>query len=120
MLTLRVKPGEKLYVKHIATGDEFELSFKAGVAVEMYLDDATHSYSFVREKTKEKTSYQIELVWNREFDWCVYDTRDTLEEAIALAQELENSGDGARVKKTRIRNLTTNKTCWAYGKEVRS
>lgn len=47
--------------------------------------------------------YQVELVWNREFDFVPYgDMRTDLDEAIELSKLLESMGDGAVVKKTRI------------------
>lgn len=62
--------------------------------------------------------YQIELVWNREFDWCSHgQPHAALDNAITAAKEVENSGDGARVKKTRVVD-ENGKVCWAYGKKV--
>lgn len=47
--------------------------------------------------------YRIQLVWNREFDWCNYShPRETLEEAKTAAIDIRDSGDGARVKKVRV------------------
>lgn len=47
--------------------------------------------------------YQVELVWNRSFNWVSYgSSKETLEEAAKLASELLNMGDGARVKKCQI------------------
>lgn len=47
--------------------------------------------------------YQIELIWNREFNFIPYGRpHKTLSEAIAHARVLENMGDGERVKETRI------------------
>lgn len=47
--------------------------------------------------------YQVELVWNREFNFIPYGpTHDLLEEAIKYAKQLEEMGNGERVKKTRI------------------
>lgn len=64
--------------------------------------------------------FQIELVWNREFHWVSYGRPyDTIEEAIKFAEEMENSGGGARVKKTRILDKD-GKVVWAYGKLVKS
>jgi hypothetical protein len=62
--------------------------------------------------------FQVELVWNREFDWVSYSSpHPTLEEAITLAQAIQDSGDGARVKKTRVVD-SNGKVRWAYGKIV--
>ena len=63
--------------------------------------------------------YCIELVWNREFHWVVsgHQAFETLDEAIEMATELENSGDGERVKKTRIID-DHERVVWAHGKKV--
>jgi len=62
--------------------------------------------------------YFVELVWNREFDWCSYGGKhDTIESAIKSAESIQNSGDGERVKKTRIID-GEGKVVWAYGKLV--
>lgn len=62
--------------------------------------------------------FQLDLVWNREFDWVTFRTRiPTLDEAIRYAKELEKSGDGAWVKKTRIRD-DLGRIVWEHGKEV--
>jgi hypothetical protein len=62
--------------------------------------------------------YQVELVWNREFDFVPHGRRwDTIQEAALYARAMEDSGDGARVKKTRIVD-EDGKVVWAYGKEV--
>lgn len=60
--------------------------------------------------------FTVEIVWNREFSWTSYDSRDSIEEAISLAEALQNSGDGARVKKVRV--LYDGKVVWQYGKRV--
>lgn len=61
--------------------------------------------------------FHIEVVWNRESRWSQFNARPTLEEAIACARMVENSGDGARVKKTRIVDDKGN-VVWQYGKMV--
>ena len=62
--------------------------------------------------------YQVELVWNREFDWVVCGSDyNTLSVAIALAKLMEVSGNGERVKKTRVVDRM-GKVVWAYGKLV--
>lgn len=62
--------------------------------------------------------FQVELVWNREFHFVSHGpSHHTLSEAIIYAQEMENSGDGARVKKTRVLNGQGD-VVWAYGKRV--
>lgn len=49
--------------------------------------------------------YTIELVWNREFHYCVYGKPYTDKKtAISAAKEILYSGDGARVKKCRVLN----------------
>ena len=63
-------------------------------------------------------TYQVQLVWNREFDWVNYGTaQPTLAEAIKLARAIQDSGDGARVKKTQVTENGT--VVWAYGKLVK-
>ena len=62
--------------------------------------------------------YQVELVWNREFNFIPYGPSHTdLNEAIEYARMMEDSGDGCRVKKTRIVDEEGN-TVWAYGKKL--
>lgn len=64
-------------------------------------------------------TFQVELVWNREFDFVRYgEPHETIEQAIAAARSIENSGDGARVKKTRVVD-SDEKVVWAYGKLVK-
>lgn len=63
--------------------------------------------------------YQVELVWNREFNWVSYGTPyENISEAIEFAKALENMGDGARVKKTRV--TKDDEVVWAYGKILRN
>ncbi len=63
--------------------------------------------------------YQLELVWNREFDFVPHGRpRDTLEAAIEYLKAIEDMGDGARVKKTRIVNQD-GVVVYAYGRLVR-
>ena len=60
--------------------------------------------------------FHVELVWNREFDWVRFgDAHETIDGAIAAAQSIENSGDGASVKKTHVMD-DEGKVVWAYGK----
>lgn len=50
--------------------------------------------------------YQIELVWNREFNWVRYG--EPIEDKVAALQRakaLLGMGDGACVKKTRVRDM---------------
>lgn len=62
--------------------------------------------------------YQVELVWNREFDWVPFGgLHETLDSAIKSAKSIENSGDGARVKKTRVSD-EYGKIVWAFGRMV--
>ena len=60
--------------------------------------------------------YSVELVWNKEFHWVEYGgPLDSIDAAIAAARAMENSGDGARVKKTRVVREDGH-VVWAYGK----
>lgn len=62
--------------------------------------------------------FQVELVWNREFHFVPFgDPQPDLNAAIIKARHIENSGDGARVKKTRIVNAE-GQTVWQYGQLV--
>lgn len=62
--------------------------------------------------------YQVELVWNREFDFVPHgDSHEDLDSAIKYARALENSGDGMRVKKSRVVD-ENDRVVWAYGKKV--
>lgn len=62
-----------------------------------------------------KMEYQVELVWNREFDFAPYgNLHATLDGAIEAARALEDMGDGACVKKTRV--ITDGgEIAWQYG-----
>ena len=80
-----------------------------------------------------KEMYHVELIWNREFDFVPFigshfgpggsphnvGSYDTIEKAIAAAESIQNSGDGARVKKTRVVS-SEDKVVWAYGKMVKN
>ena len=47
--------------------------------------------------------FQVELVWNREFNFVPFGPRHPdINQARQYARDLEDMGDGARVKKTRI------------------
>jgi hypothetical protein len=60
--------------------------------------------------------YQVELVWNREFDFVPFGAgHDSVESAARKAEEVQNMGDGASVKKTRVVD-EDGKVVWAYGK----
>lgn len=64
--------------------------------------------------------YQIELVWNREFDWVQHGSpKEDLDEAIKHARSLEEMGDGERVKKTRIVDSDSGEVVWQYGQKVK-
>ncbi len=66
----------------------------------------------------EDTRYFVELVWNREFHFVPYGKQyDTLNSAIAFAKSMENSGDGAQVKKTRVLD-SDGKVVWVCGRRV--
>lgn len=57
---------------------------------------------------------QIELVWNREFNWCLYKgIQDNLDTAIEYAKDIRDSGDGARVKKIRVIDTDTDEVLWS-------
>jgi hypothetical protein len=63
--------------------------------------------------------FQVELVWNREFHFVTYGRLFmVLSDAIAFTEQLENSGDGERVKKTRIINESGD-VAWAYGELIK-
>jgi hypothetical protein len=63
--------------------------------------------------------YQVELVWNREFDFVPHGSPvEDLDVAIKKAKEFENMGDGERVKKTRIVD-SDGVVVWAYGKKIK-
>lgn len=60
-------------------------------------------------------TYQVELVWNREFDFVPYGAEQAyLRKAISFARAMEESGDGARVKKTRVVNAVGT-VVWEHG-----
>ena len=66
-----------------------------------------------------KEQYYLELVWNREFDFVRHGSaHDSVDAAVIAARRLENMGDGAAVKKTRIVN-SEGDVVWAYGEMVR-
>lgn len=58
--------------------------------------------------------FTVELVWNREFHFVPHKDIEKIEDAILHAKQMENSGDGARVKKTRIVDQY-GKIIWQYG-----
>ena len=63
-------------------------------------------------------NFQVELVWNREFDFVPHGSvYPTIDEAIKYAQAMENMGDGASVKKTRVIN-GDGEVVWAYGRRL--
>jgi hypothetical protein len=52
--------------------------------------------------------YQVQLVWNREFQYVNFGRpKETIKEAVILASEILNSGDGARVKKCQVIDVKT-------------
>lgn len=64
-------------------------------------------------------NYHVEVVWNREFDFCRFGQPcTTIASAIEAAKSVQNSGDGARVKKARVVD-DNDKVVWAYGKMVK-
>jgi hypothetical protein len=63
--------------------------------------------------------FRIELVWNREFNFTPHGhAHPDIDSAIRYAKELENMGDGAVVKKTRVVNQD-GKVIWKDGKKVK-
>lgn len=63
-------------------------------------------------------SFQVELVWNREFHFVPHgpDHKD-IDAAIRYAKDMEESGDGERVKKTKVVDGDGN-AVWDYGKKL--
>lgn len=64
--------------------------------------------------------FQVELIWNREFNYIPFGPQfDDIELAIAYARTMENSGDGERVKGTRV---IDGNGCivWQYGQMVKN
>jgi methyl coenzyme M reductase subunit C-like uncharacterized protein (methanogenesis marker protein 7) len=61
--------------------------------------------------------YDIEVIWNREFDWRRYASKPTMEEAIGLARAMQEMGDGASVKETRVIK-DHDKVVWQNGRMV--
>lgn len=62
--------------------------------------------------------FQVELVWNREFNFLLYGPPHLdLDSAVEYAQALVNSGDGERVKKSRVVDGNGN-VVWANGNMV--
>lgn len=53
--------------------------------------------------------YLILVVWNREFDWSIYRSANTEVEALKIAEDILDSGDGERVKKVRVFDQETGK-----------
>jgi len=47
-------------------------------------------------------NFRVELVWNREENWCCWTNTTSLERAKEEAISIRDSGDGARVKKVRV------------------
>lgn len=64
------------------------------------------------------SKYQVELVWNREFDFIQYGRpHEDLDQAIACARAIQDGGDGERVKKTRIVD-EDGEVVWAHGRLI--
>lgn len=62
---------------------------------------------------------QVELVWNREFNYVPYGNPwEDKHDAVKAARAIESSGDGGRVKKTRVVSLETGKVIWEHGRWV--
>lgn len=56
---------------------------------------------------------QVQLVWNREFDWSNYGKlHSDLEVAKEFAIDIRDSGDGERVKKVRVIDVETEEVLW--------
>lgn len=52
--------------------------------------------------------YQVELVWNRSFNWVSYGSpKNTIDEATKFASSLLNMGDGESVKKCQVIDVET-------------
>ena len=63
-------------------------------------------------------TYQLELVWNREFTFRRFGSAfENLDACIAFAQHVECSGDRCSVKKTRIVD-SDDVVVWQYGKRT--
>ena len=61
----------------------------------------------------DNDNFEIELVWNREFNWVKFgQPYATLAKAKQAAISIMDSGDGARVKKVRVIDMTTDKVVW--------
>lgn len=59
--------------------------------------------------------FHVQLVWNREFDWCSRGGgHPTPEAAKAAAVAMMDMGDGACVKKVRVLD-DDGKVVWSYG-----
>jgi hypothetical protein len=90
---------------------------RAGIA------DTSSNYQIcsTEQKPKKKPNmYQVELIWNREFHFVPWgNPHAELDPAIKAARDIEESGDGARVKKTQIVD-DEGIVVWAYGRKVRS
>jgi hypothetical protein len=58
--------------------------------------------------------YQIEVVWNREFNYSKLGTirKGMLDDIINYTQVFMCAGDGARVKKARIIDTETDEIVW--------
>jgi len=58
-------------------------------------------------------TFRVELVWNREFHWSIWNSLyKTMESAKEAAIRIRDSGDGARVKKVRVIDNDTDKIVW--------
>lgn len=62
--------------------------------------------------------FQVELVWNREFNFVSYGPKHAdIDKAISFAKSMENIGDGESIKKTRVKNEHGN-VIWTNGRMV--
>lgn len=66
-------------------------------------DVQSFEYKEIEKAKEDSMLFTVEVVWNREFNWRPWMSDcSTLEKAIAEAEAILNSGDGARVKKARV------------------
>lgn len=45
---------------------------------------------------KDAVMYVLEIVWNREFDYSLYNAYDTLEQAVSMGDAILNMGESAK------------------------
>ena len=59
--------------------------------------------------------YKVEVIWNRAFNWVEFSNPvENFEDSKILAISIRDSGDGARVKRSRVVIAGTDEVKWEH------